>query len=296
MSKEIVIAESELVAIMKEVEEHLASLTKSEDSAKLETVTKAEDSKDKSKEASKEPAKEASPSAELAPGEDAPKAPVADEAPPAAAQDPIDESAMAAPKDVSPMESAQEVAPDPAAQDGVIEPAPTVAELQAEYEKLSDEELALHLMAAKSAASARNAAAVPAAPALPEAPAPAPQESTPVDAMLGKKELSKSNEKLASLEKELASLKIEKDKQTEALNKLYEAYTAPVRKSLKFISDLPPSKVELPVDVKSLSKEQVTAKLSAKTRDPELKKSDRDLVSQYYAGTVKLEALEHLLK
>jgi hypothetical protein len=56
------------------------------------------------------------------------------------------------------------------------------------------------------------------------------------------------------------------------------------------------AKSEETVEVKSITPAQVTAKLSQLTRSPDLKKSDRDLVNGYYEGTVKVDAIAHLLK
>jgi hypothetical protein len=46
----------------------------------------------------------------------------------------------------------------------------------------------------------------------------------------------------------------------------------------------------------TMNSAEVTAKLSELTRSPELKKSDRDLITGYYEGRTNLDAIEHLLK
>jgi hypothetical protein len=45
-----------------------------------------------------------------------------------------------------------------------------------------------------------------------------------------------------------------------------------------------------------LNPAQITAKLSQLTRDPSLKKSDRERITGYYEGVVKIDAIADLLK
>jgi len=69
----------------------------------------------------------------------------------------------------------------------------------------------------------------------------------------------------------------------------------PIQKAVTGTSYVAKSE-ETEVSHKSITPAQVTAKLSQLTRSPDLKKSDRDLVNGYYEGTVKVDAIAHLLK
>ena len=296
MSKEIRIPVDEVAALLEEVRMELsAGLAKNEDLVKAEDEKKSDD-KPKDDGPPAEAKEDKDPAAEVSGGDSAPKEDVAPEAPPAVAADPVDDSAMAAPDAMSPEASADAIAPDAAmdpAADGAIQPAPTVAELQAEYDKLSDEELAMHVMAAKAAASARNAAAAPVAPA-PMAP-PAPANPMPPEMAL-KTEIKKSESdlKIEALEQALAEAKANVEKQTKAIEDLVEYVSKPVRKSLKYITEIEAPVVEKPVS--ELSKSEITEKLNRVSRDPSLKKSDRELINGFYSGEVKVDALAHLLK
>lgn len=50
------------------------------------------------------------------------------------------------------------------------------------------------------------------------------------------------------------------------------------------------------VDPSKLSKNEVTAKLKKVAANPELKKSDRDLIKKFYKQEVKVADLAHLLQ
>jgi len=68
---------------------------------------------------------------------------------------------------------------------------------------------------------------------------------------------------------------------------------SPMRKSIAFAADLPKSET---VDVTTLSREQIRAKLSEKIKAGNLSKSEKDLVINFDTGKVKADAVAHLLK
>lgn len=250
-------------------------------------------------------------------------APEGSEAPPAEgapAESPQMDEASAAPEGSAPHEG------------GEIEPAPTVEGLQAEYMKLDPEALKMHYLACKSALMAQmgagpeasapaapEASAPPAAPpaaSAPAAPPAAPEASAPMamgemkssgkqleapaeanggeisaGSKLGKSEVEVLKEKLAKAE---ANSKEQEAQLLELAMKL----TAPLRKSIKGVSELAFVAKEGSTDKKSpvegLSKNEIVAKLRDKARG-DLKKSDRELITAYTMGNVDVSKIEHLL-
>lgn len=91
--------------------------------------------------------------------------------------------------------------------------------------------------------------------------------------------------------------KMEKMEQTvDALTKAVTLLAAPVRKAITSVAQLPKPGTETGKDVTYLSKSEVTAKLTEKTRDPSLSKADRALVNGFYCGRVDLSKIAHLLQ
>lgn len=316
MSTEIVVKESDLQELLEEVRKDLSTLFKNEKS----DLAKAEPEEDKEKE---------SPAAEVAPKEEMPKDAPADAAPPAAAADPVDDSALTAPDEVSP-EASADAAPEalpetesPAeeaaeAADPAAEAAPSIEALQAEYEKLPEHELMMHLCAAHAACLARGGMVIePAAEAQKEhealgEPPPTLMSGAPAEPA-AKGEVSMKAKEHGSdgsgdhgakagkgLKKSEADLKVEEltskiADQEKALIELVNFVTTPVRKSVKNISDLQYlDRTEK--EKKVYTKAQVHDLLKEKTKNPDLKKSDRELINRYYDGNVPVEQLEHLLK
>lgn len=227
--------------------------------------------------------------------------------------------------EVSESQAAAAAQPDgaPGHEAGEIEPAPTVEALQAEYAKLDPEALKMHYLAAKSAlvaamgaeqsaAPGPEASAPPAAPAPPAAAPMAPEQSGAPMAMgelkagkamdlsdggiggeisKGKMGKSESDLKVEALEKQL-------EEQNLALLQLAEVVATPIRKSVKGLSDLKfIERTEEPktTSAAKMTKAEVTATLREKVRGGKLSKSDKELVSKYYAGSVDATKLEHLL-
>lgn len=217
---------------------------------------------------------------------------------------------------------------------GEIEPAPTVEGLQAEYMKLDPEALKMHYLACKSALMAQmgagpEASAAPApeasgapAPAAsaPAAPPAAPEASAPMamgemkssgkqiegspeanggeikaGSKLGKSEIQLEIE---ALKAKLAKAEETSKEQEAQLLELAMKLTAPLRKSIKGVSELAfvakEGQSEKKSPVAGLSKNEVVAKLREKARG-DLKKSDRDLITAYTMGNVDVSKIEHLL-
>jgi hypothetical protein len=88
--------------------------------------------------------------------------------------------------------------------------------------------------------------------------------------------------------------------QVELLAKALElTLGAPIRKAITKTSDLafvPKSGDGKEVDVSSLSKDEITAKLNEKACDPKLSKADRGLIMDYYERNVNFDAVAHLVK
>jgi hypothetical protein len=91
---------------------------------------------------------------------------------------------------------------------------------------------------------------------------------------------------------EVDAIKVELEKMTKIVN-LFVGQ--PIRKAItgfNYVDKNGGAGVETP----KITPTQITAKLSQLTRDPDLKKSDRDLVNRYYEGTANVDAIAHLLK
>ncbi|WNM70326.1 hypothetical protein [Myxococcus phage Mx1] len=200
------------------------------------------------------------------------------------------------------------MAGDPAAGSASGDP---VEALTQAYAQLSPEELQAHFDALKQVLMAQGGGgagpemsgappaappggAPPGAPPGPDAVAPlAGEGSKPIDpaaTMALKSEVEKEL-KLAKSENE--QLKNSLSALTETLEKMM-AKPQPKAITAKDVGFLAKSEDPAP-QYKKMTKQEVTKKLLTVTRDPELKKSDRDLITNYYEGKVKVDALAHLL-
>lgn len=249
---------------------------------------------------------------EVSEGSEGPAAPV-EASPEAPAEQPMD----AAPAPDASMEQApaegQEMAPDMGAQDGAIEPAPSVDELMAEYSKLDPEQLKMHYLACKGAIMAvmgqGDGAPEAAAPAAAPPVAPVPEASAPPAlkgemAMKGSRsnpnggmEKSQKSLEIELLKAELKSTKELLASQGQAVDKLVDVLTKPMRKSIKNISEVAfiDKNAEKVSNAKGLSKDEITARLREKART-NLTKSDRDLINGYSLGQVDVSKIDYLLK
>lgn len=199
-------------------------------------------------------------------------------------------SAPAAPE-AAPAEAQPEMPPeaegqpqDPAADASMDEGA-----LQAEYSKLSPEELEMHLKAAMAAKAALS-------PPAEEAPAPAPEpEMKAEESMEDSKEESK--EESAELSKAMAEIA-----ELKALSKAQSDEIAMLQVGIQKLVDRPERKAVTSVSAplakstKEWTKESIHSHLKSLTQSGKLKKSDRDLVSDFYCGVVSIEKLSHLFE
>lgn len=239
-----------------------------------------------------------SPSPEGAPSEEGAEGEAPEGAAPAG-EPPMEGAAPGAEGEAPPMEGAPGAEGEMA--QGPVDP----AALEAEYAKLPLPELQAHYLAAKAALFAQMgqgqgapAAAPPAAP--PPAPGPSagappagPSAGAPPMAMSEGKAVpgvsqegngGQINKSEADLQEQVAKL----------TNVLSMFIGQPIRKAVTGADYVAKSEPE--VEVKSITPTEITAKLAQVTRSPDLKKSDRDLVTGYYEGTVKVDAIAHLLK
>lgn len=262
-------------------------------------------------------------------GSEGPAAPEASAAPPGGEES---APAEAPPAEGSPQMDEASAAPEGSAphEGGEIEPAPTVEGLQSEYMKLDPEALKMHYLACKSAlmaqmgagpeasaapapeASAPAASAPAAPPAAPEASAPmamgelkssgkqleASAEANGGEISAGSKLGKSETAQIAELKAQLAKTEALNKSQEEQLLELAMKLTAPLRKSIRNVSELAyvakEGSTEKKSPVEGLSKNEIVAKLRDKARS-DLKKSDRELITAYTMGNVDVSKIEHLL-
>lgn len=293
------VSDAELKGILHELETDLSKYLKDTQSAKL--------SKAREEDGSPSPGLSGSPSADPS----ASVAPSAGEGAAAPDASPMGASPEGAPpseggSEMPPEEAAEgemppeEGAPaegDPAAEQGIDPQA-----LEAEYAQLPIEELKAHYLAAKSAlfqmmgqgqqgAGAPPPAAGPSAGAPPMAPPAGPSAGAPP---AFKAEMpSDGNGKIEGFGKsEADDLRAQLATMAKVVNLLAGQ---PVQKAVTGLTYM--GKSEPVEDTKVvLSQQEVTAKLNVLTRDPSLKKSDRERITGYYEGTVNVSAIADLLK
>lgn len=223
---------------------------------------------------------------------------------PDASAPPADASASAGPSpeaSVAPDASAP-AAPEGASPEGDAQPA-SLDELVQAYSSLSPEELQMHAQAlaqvmqgqsqGQSAAPAPDASAQPPAaplagegsqPVQPEAQAAMKSEIAAFGAQLG--DLKKSVEQLAGIVTAVVKAKPEVKQEVKTI-------VVPVAgKAVTGDNAL----IKTEEAVKPLTKAEVVDKLNKHARDPNLAKSDRDLIRKYYNGVAQLGQLSHLLK
>lgn len=171
--------------------------------------------------------------------------------------------------------------------------------LEDAYGQLSDEELQAHYEALKAVIMSRMGSQDEGgAEAPPQQAAPAPAQDKGQLAMSEKsvsepdssvkEELSKAEGKIAELENTVNGL----------AKVLETILSKPAQKSVTAIGDIKDltKSEQNQKPVTSLTKKEITDRLTAKTKNPSLAKNDRDLINGYYMGSVKVEQLTHLLK
>lgn len=268
----ISMTDTELSSIVAEVERELGSFLKSES----QRLTKAKPD-EMDPEASAAPAAEASPPAPPA-AEGSATSPEASEAAPGEAPGEVGEVHEESP--------------------GEIEAAASPEELQAEYEKLPPEELKNHYLACKQAIfKLMGQGDEGSAPAPGAGAPPAPAMKMELDAVAPTKaDAGKDRLEAVAVTKSEPSLEMEALKgQVEMLTKAVHALAGqPIRKAvtnMDFVAKTPePAK-----EVAKLNKAEVTARLTAASARPDLKKSDRELINGYYEGFCSIDKIAHLL-
>jgi len=123
---------------------------------------------------------------------------------------------------------------------------------------------------------------------------------------------SEDEEKINLIKSEIDSVKASNEELTKAneelkknLNKAIEVVAkviqpkVPAQKAIvseiEYIQKSETEKNTTQKDVTTLSKAEISSKLSSHIRSGNLKKSDKDLIVKYYEGTVNLETIKHLL-
>lgn len=103
-----------------------------------------------------------------------------------------------------------------------------------------------------------------------------------------------------ALKSELAAMKTEAEELKKNFDLVQQALVAmikvPQRKAVTGRDVVPAQPAPEAVDVSKLSKAELTKKLGKAAANPELKKSDRDLIKKFYNQEVKVADLAHLLK
>ena len=116
------------------------------------------------------------------------------------------------------------------------------------------------------------------------------------EAKIEEKILKKFEAERTASAQELDILKGHVDTLAKALN-LALNVGQPMRKAVTSVThiDKPGSDRGTTESVKGLSRAEITSRLTEKTRDPSMKKSDRALVNKYYDGAIGVEDISHLL-
>lgn len=307
--------DEELSALIQETRSQIADLLKSEEAAlRKNAIVKADDDKGPPDEGSESsggdssggdsaPAPSAEPSASAPPGGDA-SAP-----PPAPGGDPM---ASAAPPGGAPA--------DPAAAAGSAG-GDSVETLMAAYSQLPPESLRSHFMALKQVIATQMAApaaggapggappmgADPMASAAPPmgadpmsagagAPPPAAPPAGPGMAGEGSKPIDPASQMALKSEKEMSKRFEQIEKSLESVTKGFELLMRkPDRKGITGKDVIAKSEPQA-VDITKLKPAEINKALSDVARNPNLKKSDRDLINGYFNKKVKVADLAPLFE
>ena len=71
---------------------------------------------------------------------------------------------------------------------------------------------------------------------------------------------------------------------------------APMRKAITTVAGLVPAGTKPATDVSSLSKSEISTRLSEKARDPKMEKKDREAINGFYDGRYDVSKIAHLLQ
>jgi len=323
--KDLTLTDDQFRSLMDDVQGELDAMAKSEAATLLAKARPGEETtgEGESDSSKSDPAGDSPPDASASPdpASSAPEASGSDSSGP-----PADASASAPPADGSaaPPPDGSAPAADPAAAAGPLDHQTLVAE----YSQLPMEAMKAHLLALKEAlmgvlggpADASASAPPPtASPSAPPAPPPAasPSASAPPPMAMGEKGMAgqkpgdsatsapdgmkddpKANGENPLHKAEMDALTAKVDEANKVslalLTIVKKVVEKPLRKSVQFVADTAPAVPA--VDVKTLSREQVRAKLGALVSDTNLKKSDRELITQFDLKHVGVDAVAHLIK
>jgi hypothetical protein len=297
-------SQTELADLINATRAEVNKLLKSEEASGqpvAPTITKDEGSDSKPPPKKDESAPPADDKSSSAPPADA-SAPPADDAsaPPPPAPD-----ASTAPVDPAAGDASPPVDPSQAS----AAPPDSVESLKAAYAQLPPEALKAHFMALREVIAASVAAQSPAAPASPVAPAavaappagppaappasavappPAAPAMPPEAAMKNEKEMQ---EKLAKSEEKIAEL----SKGLETVTKLFDKIVRkPQRHGVRVMDPELVKSEPVQVDTKSMKRVDLLKAVSDLAKNPDLKKSDRQLINDYVAKRVSADKIQVL--
>jgi hypothetical protein len=274
--------EADVLALVKEV------------SATLQTIAADPARLAKSDEGSASPKPEGSPE-----GSPAPSAP---------GSAPMSEPPPSAPPSAPPADPSAAAEPPPAdagapGADAGAGAGPSFEELVTLYSQLPPEDFEAHAAAIQAAAQARSGAgAGPAGAGAPPAPAgapsapPAPAPSAPMEPAFKSEDSKKLNDALKTIE----DLKKSMGEQKTVIEALGKVVTTPQRRAVTGVTFIPMQKTEEPATsqkkFQDMSKSELHEALKTMTAGSEMKKSERDLVTDFYLGKVERKALAVLFK
>jgi hypothetical protein len=295
------IPDTDLLSLVEEVRRDMNSIIKSE--AAKGRLKKSDEGEESEPEGG-----------ESAPADDAP--PAGGDAPPAG-----DPSASAPPTDGAPPAGDPSAPPaDPAAGEAAPAAGPSFEELVTLYTQLPPEDFEAHLAAIQQAAQTRGGGAMgapgagpsadpaaagamgapgagpsapPAGPSAPPSAGPGPSAPPSAPPSPGPEDAFKSETR-----SQVEAL----TKAVETLTKGFEAIvTAPKRKAVTGVTFVPMAKSEEPLKPArkpfadlAKNRQELHDALVEMTKDPSLKKSDRERINAFYAGSLKVEGLESL--
>jgi hypothetical protein len=261
-------------------------------------LAKAEDKADEKED--KAPAKEAeAPKSDEAPAAEEKEAPAAD------AQAPAADAPEAPAADAAPAAEGEAPAAPAAAQgDAHDYDDEDMSAMVQMYQGMSRGELKAHHDAIKQCLDAMGMQeAAPAAPAAPaEAPAaPEAPMAKSEDAAIDVSKFAEVTKEVEILKSEVSAKEAENKDLRKSLDTVTEILTKLVKKSApaaKAVTKLEAvAKSEAATEEKVLSKQEITAILTKKTKEQSLAKSDRDAINAYYgSGQVSTTGISHLLK
>jgi hypothetical protein len=181
---------------------------------------------------------------------------------------------------------------------------PSFEELVTLYSQLPPEDFEAHAAAIQAAAQARSggAGAPPAPPAgaPPMAPPGAPPSAPPMAPPSAPAFKSEDSKKLTDAISTIEGLKKSLDEQRQVIEALGKVVTTPQRRAVTGVTFIPMQKTEESATSQKkfadMSKSELHESLKTMTNTPDLKKSERDLITDFYLGKVERKSLAVLFK